>query len=259
MHSSSASTPPYSVTAAILQQIVEIGEWLGRLTARTPGAIAPKLRRANRLRSVQATLAIENNSLSLEQVTAVLAGKRVLGLPREIQEVRNAFAAYERLATWRPTSQGDLLEAHGLLMAGVVDRPGAFRSSNVGIFRGNKVVHMAPPAKRVPSLMADLFAWLGDAGEHPLIASCVFHYELEFIHPFDDGNGRLGRLWQTLILATWNPLLAYLPVETAIRARQQDYSVPWRRLIHMEIQRVSSNSSLRLLAKPWRTPRRVTK
>lgn len=223
MHASPAYTPPYSITPAILLLVVEIGEWLGRREALASGDLTPRLRRDNRLRTIQATLAIENNTLNLEQVTAVLAGKRVLGLPREIQEVRNAFAAYERLENWEPSSVKDLLEAHGMLMAGLVDQPGTFRDSNVGIFRGDKVVHMAPPAERASLLMGDLLSWLRDTQEHPLISSCVFHYELEFIHPFQDGNGRLGRLWQALILSRWKPLLAFLPVETVIHDRQEDY------------------------------------
>ena len=179
--------------------------------------------RENRLRSIQASLAIENNTLMLEQVTAVINGKRVLGSPREIQEVRNAFAAYEAMESWAPTSRADLLAAHGLLLAGLVDRPGAFRSGGVGVFRGKQLVHMAPPADRVPYLVTELLNWLKHTKEHPLIASCLLHYELEFIHPFADGNGRMGRLWQTLVLRKWKPLLAYLPVETVIKDRQADY------------------------------------
>jgi len=185
--------------------------------------LTPRLRRENRIRTIQASLAIENNTLTLEQVTAVIDGKRVLGLPREIQEVRNAFAAYEAMDNWHPASEADLLAAHGLLMSMLVDQPGVFRSGGVGIFRGEHLVHMAPPADRVPYLMVDLLDWLKRSEEHPLISSCLFHYELEFIHPFADGNGRMGRLWQTLILRQWKPLLGYLPVETIIRERQNEY------------------------------------
>lgn len=159
----------------------------------------------------------------MEQVTAVIEGKRVLGLPREIQEVRNAFAAYEAMDNWHPASEDDILAAHSLLMSALVDHPGVFRSGGVGIFRGEQLIHMAPPANRVLYLMVDLLDWLKHSEEHPLISSCLFHYELEFIHPFVDGNGRMGRLWQTLILRHWKPLLAYLPVETVIRERQDDY------------------------------------
>lgn len=215
--------PPYTITPAILNLVAEISELIGRYTMLAEQNLTPRLRRENRIRTIQASLAIENNTLTLEQVTAVLDGKRVLGLPREIQEVRNAFAAYEAMDNWHPASDADLLAAHGLLMSMLVDRPGVFRSGGVGIFRGEQLVHMAPPADRVPYLMADLLYWLKRSEQHPLIGSCLFHYELEFIHPFADGNGRMGRLWQTLILRQWKPLLGYLPVETVIRERQNEY------------------------------------
>jgi Fic family protein len=183
----------------------------------------PKLRRKNRIRSIHASLAIENNTLSLDQVTAVISGKRVLGQPREIQEVKNAFAAYEVIHSWKPTAVKDLLAAHRLMLQTLDDRAGKFRTRAVGIAQGKRIVHLAPPADRIPGLMKDLLGWLKRTDAHPLIASCVFHYELEFIHPFADGNGRMGRLWQTLILSFWNPLFAYLPVESVIRDRQAEY------------------------------------
>jgi len=216
-------TPPYRITPSILHGIEQIGEALGHLRANSDSASVPILRRGNRIKTIQASLAIEGNSLSLEQVTAVIAGKRVLAPPREIQEVRNAFAAYEELPNWTAHSCTDLLAAHGLMMAGLVDEIGRFRSGGVGIQRGEKVIHVAPPAARVPGLIDDLLVWLENTDEHPLVASCVFHYEFESIHPFQDGNGRLGRLWQTLILSNWRPVFALLPVETIIRDRQQDY------------------------------------
>ena len=215
--------PPYTITSAILKLVAEIGEVIGNYTVLAEQSLTPRLRRENRIRTIQASLAIENNTLSLEQVTAVIDGKRVFGHPREIQEVRNAFAAYEAMEGWKSTSREHLLAAHGLLMSSLMDHPGVFRSSDVGIFRGEQVVHMAPPADRVPHLMDQLLDWLKGAEEHPLVAGCLFHYELEFIHPFADGNGRMGRLWQTLILRHWKPLLAYLPVETVIRDRQENY------------------------------------
>jgi Fic family protein len=215
--------PPCTITPAIVSLVAEIGELVGRYAIFSEQDLTPRLRRENRIRSIQASLAIENNTLSLEQVTAVIDGKRVLGHPREIQEVRNAFAAYEQMGVWEPTSKNDLLSAHGLLMSALVDDPGVFRSGGVGIFRCEQLVHMAPPADRVPHLISELLDWLKRTEEHPLVTSCVFHYELEFIHPFADGNGRIGRLWQTLILRKWKPLLAYLPVESVIRERQRDY------------------------------------
>ena len=215
--------PPYSISTAILNLVAEIGEIIGRYSALAGQHLTPRLRRENRIRTIQASLAIENNTLTLEQVTAVIEGKKVLGHPREIQEVRNAFAAYEAMEGWNAGSEQDLLAAHGILMRALVDDTGRYRTGGVGIFRGEQLVHMAPPAERVPELMADLLRWLENTNEHPLVASCVFHYELEFIHPFADGNGRMGRLWQTLILRNWKPLLAYLPVETLIRERQAAY------------------------------------
>jgi len=215
--------PPLTLTPAMLALVADISEQVGRLSARHEAALTPQLRRGNRIRSIQASLAIENNSLSIEQVTAVLESKRVLGLPREIQEVRNAFAAYEALPGWRPASRADLLAAHGLLLHGLIDEAGQFRRGGVGIYRGEQLLHMAPPDSRVPQMVDDLLDWLGRCELHPLIASCVFHYEFEFIHPFADGNGRMGRLWQTLILSHWRPVLAWLPVESVIREQQDAY------------------------------------
>lgn len=216
-------TPPYRITPAILHLVVQIGEALGKLHVPDDSTNVPLLRRGNRIKTIQASLAIEGNTLTLEQVTALLDGKRVLGMPREVQEVRNAFAAYEKLPDWSPYSRSDLLAAHALLMAGLVDESGHFRSGGVGICQGKKVVHVAPPADRVAALVDDLLFWLKNTDEHPLVASCIFHYEFEFIHPFQDGNGRLGRLWQTLVLSQWRPVFAMLPVESIIRDRQQEY------------------------------------
>jgi len=215
--------PPYTITPQIVQQVADIVELVTRWSYSDDSALTPQLRRNNRIRTIQASLALENNTLSIEQVTDVLDGKAVVGLPREIQEVRNAFAAYEQVSKWEPHSQSDLLAAHGLLMDGLVDDAGHYRKGGVGIYSDKGLVHMAPPAKMLSGLMADLVEWLASAPVHPLIASSVFHYEFEFIHPFADGNGRMGRLWQTLILSKWEPILAYLPVESVIRMRQTAY------------------------------------
>lgn len=215
--------PPYQITETILNTVALISERVGRWSSLGETALTPQLRRGNRIRTIQASLAIENNTLSVEQVTAVIDGKRVLGLPREIQEVRNAFAAYEQMPRWQPSSRKDLITAHALLMAGLIDEAGKLRAGGVGIYHGEKLIHMAPPAKQLDRLLNDLMAWAGSTKLHPLIASCVFHYEFEFIHPFADGNGRMGRLWQTLILSRWQPALAWLPVETVVKERQQAY------------------------------------
>jgi Fic family protein len=215
--------PPLTLTPALLNRVAAIAEALGRWSARQDALPSPRLRRENRIHTIQASLAIEQNSLSIEQVSALFDGQRVIGPARDIQEVRNAIAAYDALPRWDPANHEHLLAAHGLLMAGLIDAPGRFRRGGVGIYRGDQLVHMAPPAARVPGLVGDLLAWLAASAWHPLLVSCVAHYELEFIHPFADGNGRLDRLWQTLILSRWNPLLAWLPIEEVIRSRQQGY------------------------------------
>ncbi|HDK8694915.1 Fic family protein [Aeromonas hydrophila] len=217
-----AYSPPFTLTHAMLSRVAEIAELVGQWRSVQRSQV-PMLRRENRIRTIQASLAIEHNTLSVEQVTAVIEGKTVLGLPREILEVRNAFAAYEAMPDWGPASAEDLLGAHGLLMCGLCDDAGHWRSSGVGIYRGEQLVHMAPPANQVPRLMEQLLTWLAETEAHPLIASCALHYELEFIHPFADGNGRMGRLWQTVILSRWQPVMAFLPVETVIKSRQELY------------------------------------
>ncbi|MGP3592586.1 Fic family protein [Vagococcus sp. WN89Y] len=214
--------PPFTITPQILSQVVEIGELLGHWAAQT-GRASPLLRKNNRIRTIQASLAIEHNSLTTNQVTALLEGKRVLAPVKDIQEVRNAIKAYERMSSWKSHRASDLLKAHGLLMQGLVDYPGRLRNSNVGIYRDTRLIHMAPPASRVPLLIDDLLAWLKTTDLHPLVASSVFHYEFEFIHSFADGNGRMGRLWQTLILSEWRSELAWLPVETIIHYQQERY------------------------------------
>ena len=216
-------TPPYTTTTTIVNLISKISEAIGQLTVTESANLVPYLRKANRLRTIHASLAIENNTLSLEQMTAIINGKRVLGKPQEIKEVKNAFTIYEKLEELDCLEQKDLLLAHKILMEQLVDNSGKYRTGGVGIIKGEEVIHVAPPAKRVQDLMSNLFLWLKNTDEHPLIASSVFHYEFEFIHPFADGNGRMGRLWQTLILSKWKPILAYLPVETIIHDNQDNY------------------------------------
>ena len=213
--------PPYTITSTALNLVAAICEKLALLSAAgslSSGPLSPQLRRENRIRTIHASLAIENNTLSLEQVTDIIDGKPVLGPPRDIQEVRGAVAAYEKLDAWTPHSLNDLLAAHALLMHDLVRAPGKLRTGGVRVAR-----HTPPPAIRVHGLLENLLLWLQTTDEHPLIASCVFHYEFEFIHPFEDGNGRMGRLWQTLLLSKWKPVLAYIPVETIIRNRQEAY------------------------------------
>ncbi|BCE00139.1 Fic family protein [Marinicellulosiphila megalodicopiae] len=231
--------PPFSITSKIIDLIANISEHIGRLSVIDEEKNL-KLRRINRIRTIQGSLAIEGNTLSEEQITAILDGKRVIAPPKDVQEARNAIKAYEAFETWAPSSNDDFLKAHQILMSGLIDDAGLYRSGNVGVMNGKTIVHMAPPAGRVNQLMSELFHWIESTDHHPLITSCVFHYEFifrtngmsswqgcqkstEFIHPFADGNGRMGRLWQTLILNKWNPIFAQLPVESMIHERQADY------------------------------------
>lgn len=216
-------TPPYTISDRIVNLVSEITEILTKLTIDEKMKPNPRLRRDNRVKTIHASLAIENNSLSLEQVTDIINGKRVLGAPDEICEVKNAFAAYEHLLEMNPYSEKDMLKAHKILMNDLTKEAGAFRQGNVGIFAGETMVHMAPPAQRVPQLIKDLMNWVKKESAHPLIKSSVFHYEFEFVHPFTDGNGRMGRMWQTLLLYQWKPIFGWLPIETLIRERQEEY------------------------------------
>ncbi|MDE0025043.1 MAG: Fic family protein [Spirochaetaceae bacterium] len=217
-----SEAPPYRITPEILSLVEQVGEGLGRAEA-LGIARDLRLRRISRIRSIRGSLAIEGNTLSEEQVATLLDGKPVLGSPREIQEARNAIKAYDRYESWAPESEGDLLSAHGVLMAGLLDDPGRYRRGGVAVGGAGVVHHVAPPAGRVPELMAALLHWMRSTADHPLIVSSVFHYEFEFIHPFEDGNGRLGRLWQTLVLTRWQPLFAHLPVESLVHAHQSAY------------------------------------
>lgn len=215
--------PPFTITDEITTLVAEIAEKVGRLTASAGQLPTPQLRRENRIKTIQSSLAIENNSLSLDQVTAIVEGKRVLGAPNEIQEVKNAIDAYELMLELDPYKEKDMLKAHKLMMTDLVRECGRFRTGGVGVFNGEVCIHMAPPAQRVPLLIGELLDWVKTTKTHPLISSCVFHYEFEFIHPFADGNGRLGRMWQTLLLMQWKPIFAWIPVETIVKEHQQEY------------------------------------
>lgn len=215
--------PPFEITSKIIELISKISEKLGEITSIQNNPLHIQLRKENRIKTIHSSLAIENNSLTLEQITAIINGKRVLGNPNEIKEVKNSIQAYDLLLSLNPYDENDLLKAHKLMMQDLVSNSGKYRVDGVGIFDGEKVVHVAPQAKRVPELMANLFEWLKTSDIHPLIKSCVFHYEFEFIHPFQDGNGRLGRLWQTVILKEWKEIFAWLPVETLIKENQKEY------------------------------------
>lgn len=215
--------PPFEITAKIIELISRISEKIGEIHSLQNSPAHIRLRKENRIKTIHSSLAIENNSLSIEQITAILEGKRVLGSPREIKEVKNSIEAYELLLKLDPFRETDLLKAHRLMMSDLVSESGKYRSGAVGIFDGEHVVHVAPPAGRVPALMSDLFGWLRLSDAHPLIKSCVFHYEFEFIHPFQDGNGRMGRLWQTVILKEWREVFAWLPVETLVKENQKAY------------------------------------
>lgn len=215
--------PPFHMTNKMTFLIAEISEQVGRITVLQEGAISPHLRRENRIRTIHSSLAIEHNSLSLEQVTAILNGRRVLGNPNEIKEVQNAYEAYELMLRLDPSSVDDLLKAHKLMMNGLVPENGRFRSGGVGVFDGEVLIHMAPPAEFVPEHIHNLFAWYQQSELHPLIKSAVFHYEFEFIHPFADGNGRIGRMWHSLLLGKWKDLFFWLSIEELIQSRQKEY------------------------------------
>jgi len=215
--------PPYTISDKTVNLISGITEIITEITIQDNLNPNPRLRRDNRIKTIHASLAIENNSLSLDQVTDIINGKRILGAPAEICEVKNAFEAYERLLRLNPFLQNDMLSAHNILMKELTIEAGIFRSGGVGIYAGKELIHMAPPADRVPILMKELMDWVKKAEVHPLIKSSVFHYEFEFIHPFADGNGRMGRMWQTLLLYQWKPLFGWLPIETLIQERQDEY------------------------------------
>lgn len=215
--------PPFHMTDKITNLIAAISEQLGQIKVLSKGNLTPYLRKENRIRTIHSSLAIEHNSLSIEQVTAIIDGKRILGNPVEIKEVKNAYTTYEMMLTLDPFSVDDLLKAHEAMMKELISENGRFRSGGVGVFNGKALVHMAPPANMVPGQIQDLFSWYKASEIHPLIRSAIFHYEFEFIHPFADGNGRMGRMWHSLLLGRWNEIFYWLPVEDLIRSRQEEY------------------------------------
>ena len=215
--------PPFARNDAIDSLCMEIAELVGMISPDAPLASSPVLHRELRIKTIHSSLLIEGNSLDRDAVTAVLDGKRVLGDLHDIREVENARRAYDLIPVLDPFSVEDLLLAHRTMMDGLVSEAGRFRSGNVGVFDGDVLIHAGTPAAYVPEVMADIMGWLKGTSMHPLLASCVFHFEFEFCHPFADGNGRVGRLWQTLLLSRWRPILAWLPVESAIRERQPGY------------------------------------
>ncbi|WP_249029189.1 Fic family protein [Tannockella kyphosi] len=214
---------PFTITEEITNLVIEIAEQTGVLVSKQQLSKNPVLRRENRIQSIHSSLSIEQNSLTINQVSDIIDGKKVLGPAKDIREVQNAYEAYHSLTKLDPYSVHDLLKAHGLMMNDLVREAGMFRSGGVGVFDGNHLIHAGTPPQYVPQLMDDLFVWMKESTIHPLIKSCIFHYEFEFIHPFSDGNGRVGRLWHTLLLADWKEFFLWLPIESLIHDQQSGY------------------------------------
>lgn len=215
--------PPFTMTDKITNLVIEIAELTGMIILNNNLSKNPVLRRENRIRTIHSSLAIERNSLTLDQVSDIIDGKRVLGPLQDIKEVQNAYEAYDILAKLDPYSIEDLLKAHKIMMLDLVKESGIFRNKGVGVYAGSDLIHAGTPPQYVPELISELFAWLRETELHPLIKSCIFHYEFEFIHPFADGNGRTGRMWHTLILAKWKEFFLWLPIETLIHEKQEEY------------------------------------
>jgi len=215
--------PPYDISRVILRLVTSISEKIGEVNANFMNKPSPQLRKQNRIKTIHSSLSIEGNTLTREQVTAIIENKRIIGPKKDVLEVINAVKVYDNLTMLNPFSSTSFLKAHKLLMDGLIENPGKYRNQGVGIYQGLHVAHVAPPFENVPALMNDLFAYLKNKEELILIKSCVFHYEMEFIHPFLDGNGRMGRLWQTLILMNEYPVFEFLPFETLISQTQNEY------------------------------------
>ena len=215
--------PPYEITSKILQLITRISEKIGEINSSLLDKPSPKLRKQNRIKTIHNSLKIEGNSLTEKQITAIIENKRVIGSEKDIKEVLNTIEVYNHFEKLKYYNEKDFLKAHKTIMNGLIGNPGKYRKQGVGIVKGTKVEHIAPPYQNVPYLMKDLFNYLKDENELSLIKSCVFHYEMEFIHPFLDGNGRMGRLWQTLILTNEYPVFEFIPLETLISKSQTEY------------------------------------
>ena len=215
--------PPFEMNEQIATITAEIAELSGELSAYEGLTTNPILRRENRIKTIHSSLAIEQNTLSIGQVTDIIDGKRVLAPPAEIKEVQNAYEIYEKLDILNPYSIEDLLVAHKIMTKDLIKESGMFRSGNAGVYDGEKLIHAGTPSSYIPEVMENLFTWLKESSLHPLIKACLFHYEFEFIHPFFDGNGRTGRLWHTLILSKWKPFFAWVPIESLIHDNQQAY------------------------------------
>lgn len=215
--------PPYDITPKILKLISSISEKIGEVNANYLSKQSPQLRKQNRIKTIQSSLQIEGNTLTEYQITALIDNKRIIGPEKDVLEVLNAIKVYNELNKYKLHSEKDFLNAHASLMNGLIKNAGKYRNQSVGIVKGNDIEHVAPPFQNVPYLMKDLFEYLKDDQELTLIKSCVFHYEMEFIHPFIDGNGRMGRLWQTVILINDYQIFEFLPFETLISATQNEY------------------------------------
>ncbi len=215
--------PPFKVSSEAINLVAEISAQVERYAIRLEQEDGLRLRKANRIKTIHSSLAIEGNTLSEDEVRDIIDGKDVVAPIRQIQEVKNAIKTYELYPELDAFNEKDLLKAHGVMMQALVDDAGRYRRGGVGVFGNQGLIHLAPPADRVPMLMRDLFGWLKKSKDHLLIRSCVFHYEFEFIHPFIDGNGRMGRMWQTLLLMQWNPIFAWIPVESIVKEHQQEY------------------------------------
>ena len=218
-------SPPFKITNEILNFIYEIGELVGKISAEKEFEKNLTLRRENRIKTIYSSLAIEQNTLTLEQVTDVINGKRVLAPLKDIKEVQNAYEIYERIDELDENSVKDLLLAHKIMTSELIKESGIFRSKNAGVYQGDKLIHMGTLPEYIPELINNLFLWLKNSKEHPLIKAAVFHYEFEFIHPFQDGNGRIGRLWHSLILSKWKKIFAWLPIESLIQKYQKEYYI----------------------------------